>query len=186
MQWTFTTLKQWDDVWWDKLEPIYREAFPHGAKPVKVLKSMLDREIASLHAGLLDGEAVAMGVTGLSSKQGHKRLILDYMAVRQDVRGQGFGTQFFADIRDLAMFEHHAEAIIIEAEADDTDTNRERLRFWIHCGFIATPYVHQYIWVPEPYRALYLPLNHQFTVTDDGQSLFQDITSFHHRSFRGQ
>ncbi|WP_059040543.1 GNAT family N-acetyltransferase [Paenibacillus rubinfantis] len=186
MPWSFMTLTKWDQTWWDQWGPIYREAFQHGAKPEKVLRSMLDRGIASLHAGLQDGETVAMAVTGVSSGHSRKRLILDYMAVRQDHRGQGLGHRFFSQIRDYAVMEHHAEAILIEAEAEDTEMNRERLRFWIDCGFIATPYVHQYIWVPEPYRALYLPLKEHFTLTDGGQSLFQDITSFHHRSFRGQ
>ncbi|MGG3456310.1 GNAT family N-acetyltransferase [Paenibacillus rhizolycopersici] len=186
MPWTFNTLTEWDEVWWDKLRPIYQEAFPHGAKPEKVLRSMLDRGIASLHAGLQEGEAVAMAVTGFCGGKGRKRMILDYMAVHQDQRGQGLGRLFFSQIRDYAEREHQAEAIVIEAEAEDTEMNRERLRFWIRCGFIATPYVHQYIWVPEPYRALYLPLNDHFTLTDDGKTLFRDITSFHHQSFRGQ
>lgn len=185
MPWSFTTLTKWEDTWWDQLGPIYREAFQHGAKPEKVLRSMLDRGIASLHAGVQEGEAVAMAVTGVSNRRGCKRLILDYMAVRQNHRGQGLGHRFFSQIRDYAVTEHHAEAILIEAEAEATETNQERLRFWINCGFIATPYVHPYIWVPGPYRALYLPLNEHFTLTDDGQSLFRDITSFHHRSFRG-
>ncbi|MBW4841708.1 MAG: GNAT family N-acetyltransferase [Paenibacillaceae bacterium] len=186
MQWTFNTLTEWDRACWDKLGPIYREAFPHGAKPEKVLRSMLDRRIASLHAGLLEGEPVAMAITGFNGGQGVKRFILDYMAVRQDLRGQGLGRLFFSQIRDFADQDPQAEAILIEAEAEDTEMNRERLRFWLHCGFIATPYVHQYIWVPEPYRALYLPLKDDFTLTDDGKTLFRDITSFHHQSFRGQ
>ncbi|WP_178019031.1 GNAT family N-acetyltransferase [uncultured Paenibacillus sp.] len=186
MQWTFTTITKWDKAWWDQLGPIYREAFQHGAKPDKVLRSMLERGVASLHAGLQEGEAMAMAVTGISGEQGRKRLILDYMAVRQDQRGRGLGHLFFSHIRDYAVQDYQAEAIVIEAEAEDTETNRERLRFWIDCGFIVTPYVHQYIWVPEPYRALYLPLNERFALSDDGQSLFRDITSFHHRSFRGQ
>lgn len=186
MQWTFTTLTEWDEAWWDKLGPIYREAFPHGAKPEKILRGMLDRRIACLHAGHHEHEAMAMAVTGISGNPGRKRLILDYMAVRQDQRGHGLGHLFFSQIRGYAEQEHQAEAIVIEAEAEDTETNRERLRFWIDCGFRVTPYVHQYIWVPEPYRALYLPLNDRFRVTDDGQSLFREITSFHHRSFQGK
>ncbi|MGG6313355.1 GNAT family N-acetyltransferase [Paenibacillus macerans] len=185
MQLTFKTLTEWDETWWDKLGPIYREAFVHGAKPEKVLRSMLDRGIACLHAGILGEETVAMAVTGFSGTQGGIRLILDYMAVREDRRGNGLGRLFFAQIRDWAAIEHQAEAIIIEAEAEDTEVNRNRLSFWESCGFIATSYVHQYIWVPEPYRALVLPLTGGFAVADDGKSLFRDITSFHQRSFRG-
>lgn len=184
MRLALKTLTEWDEQWWDRLGPIYREAFDHGAKPEKVLRSMVSRGIACLHAGMIGDEAAAMAVTGFSGTQ-DRRLILDYMAIRRDLRGKGLGRLFFAQIRDWAVREHQAEAVIIEAEAEDTEENRRRLAFWEHCGFIATSYVHQYIWVPEPYRALALPLSSDFAITDDGQSLFRDITSFHRKSFRG-
>lgn len=185
MQLKFETITYWDETWWERLGPIYREAFPHGSKPEKVLRSMLNKGIACMHAGTLDGEAAAMAVAGFSGPVENRRLILDYMAIRRDLRGKGLGAGFFKQIRDWAASESQAQAIIIEAEADDTEENRSRLKFWERCGFIATSYLHQYIWVPEPYRALYLPLSAGFAVTDDGQSLFRDITSFHHKSFRG-
>ncbi|PAK55902.1 GNAT family N-acetyltransferase [Paenibacillus sp. 7541] len=178
------TLTEWSEAWWNKLGPIYQEAFTHGAKPERVLRSMLERGIACLHAGMVGDEAIAMAVTGFRGKLGNRRLILDYMAVRDTWRGKGFGTRFFMHIRDWAVREHQVKAMIIEAEAMDTETNRNRLAFWHHCGFIETPYVHQYIWVPEPYRALALPLSPDFRITDDGRSLFHDITSFHQQSFR--
>ncbi|WP_026326495.1 GNAT family N-acetyltransferase [Paenibacillus ginsengihumi] len=184
MQLAFKTLTEWNEQWWDKLGPIYRDAFVHGAKPEKVLRSMVSRGIACLHAGMIGEEAAAMAVAGFSGGRDRRRLILDYMAVRRDLRGKGLGKHLFAQIRDWAVREYQAEAVIIEAEAKDTEENRRRLAFWESCGFIATSYVHRYIWVPEPYRALALPLSPDFAVTDDGQSLFRDIISFHRKSFR--
>lgn len=76
------TLTEWSEAWWDKLGPIYQEAFTHGAKPERVLRSMLERGIACLHAGMVGDEAMAMAVTGFRGKESDRRLILDYIAVR--------------------------------------------------------------------------------------------------------
>ncbi|GIP19732.1 GNAT family N-acetyltransferase [Paenibacillus sp. J22TS3] len=184
MNLSFTTFTEWDQSWWKKLKPIYEEAFPHGAKPESILSSMLDRGIACIHGGDIGGEAAAMAVTGLSGSEEEPTLIIDYMAVRRDLRGQCLGYQFLQQIKDWAVQEHGIKAIIIEAEAEDNETNRARLQFWESCGFTATAYVHPYIWVPEPYRALFLPLVPDFEVKDDGKSLFRYITSFHEKAYR--
>ncbi|ANF96977.1 GNAT family N-acetyltransferase [Paenibacillus bovis] len=180
---TLTTYHAWDQELWDQIRPIYTEAFVHGAKPEKILKAMLDRGIAFLHAGWDEGELVAMAVTGLSGPAEAQNLIIDYMAIRHDRRGRGEGKVFFGLLRDWAIEQHHIHAIIIEAEAEDTAENRERIVFWEKCGFIATDYVHHYIWIPETYRALVLPIAPGLVIHDDGQSLFRQITSFHEKSF---
>ncbi|WP_138493719.1 GNAT family N-acetyltransferase [Paenibacillus pinistramenti] len=184
MDMSFTTLTEWNQQEWEKLKPIYKEAFPHGAKPESILRSMLGRGIATLHGGFIGDEAAAMAVTGLSGPQEARNLILDYMAVRKDLRGQGFGSLFLRQIRGWAVQKHAVKAIIIEAEAEDSDINRARLSFWERSGFISTAYVHTYIWVPEPYRALALPLDPEFEVKDEGQSLFRSITAFHEKAYR--
>ncbi|WP_040951314.1 GNAT family N-acetyltransferase [Gorillibacterium massiliense] len=178
------TYTEWNEELWKKLSPIYREAFPHGAKPEAILRKMVERGIAYLHAGYVGQEPAVMAISGLSDTQKQPKLILDYIAVARENRSQGLGQQFVALIRDWALQNHDVSALIIEAEAEDTAENAERIRFWKRCGFIPTSYVHSYIWVPEPYRALYLPLAPDFRVTDDGKSLFRDITAFHERSFR--
>ncbi|WP_458118565.1 GNAT family N-acetyltransferase [Paenibacillus sp. Z6-24] len=181
---TMTTYSEWDQQLWEQIRPIYTEAFVHGAKPEKILKAMLDRKIAFMHAGWDEGELVAMAFTGLSGPEDEQNLIIDYMAIRHDRRGQGEGRQLFGLLRDWAVEQYHIQAVIIEAEAEDTPENRERIMFWEKCGFIATDYVHHYIWIPETYRALVLPLVPGLEIKDDGRSLFQQITSFHEKSFR--
>ncbi|WP_017812226.1 GNAT family N-acetyltransferase [Paenibacillus shenyangensis] len=181
---TLNTYSAWDQTLWDQIRPIYTEAFIHGAKPEKILKAMLDRGIAFLHAGWDGDELVAMAVTGLSGPVETQNLIIDYMAIRQDQRGQGKGRAFFNQLRDWAVEQHHIHAVIIEAEAEDTAENWERIVFWEKCGFISTDYVHHYIWIPETYRALVLPIMPGLEINDDGQSLFKQITTFHEKSFR--
>ncbi|MBW4080697.1 N-acetyltransferase [Paenibacillus sp. S150] len=180
----FMTYDEWDDALWARLEPLYREAFPHGAKPVNILHAMLDKKIAWLHTGYQDGTIAAMAVTGLSGSTAERMLIIDYMAVDAAQRGRGLGRQFLESLCNWAVKEHHIHAVLIEVEADNTEENAARVRFWEHCGFIGTSYVHQYIWLPEPYRAMVLPLSRDFAVSDDGQALFRHITSFHMKSFR--
>ncbi|ANS74352.1 hypothetical protein AWM70_06950 [Paenibacillus yonginensis] len=184
MDLSFTTLSHWDQNKWNQLKPIYEEAFPHGAKPEPILRGMLDRKIGFLHGGYKEEEAAAMAVTGLVGQAGERKLILDYMAIRQDLRGQGLGKLFLNQIRDWAVREHNIQAIILEAEAEDNEINQARLQFWRRCGFIPTDYVHTYIWVPEPYRALVLPLKPGFERRDDGESLFRCITALHEQAYR--
>lgn len=181
---TFVTLTQWNESVWKELTPIYREAFPHGAKPEGILRGMVERGIASLHAGYREGVAVAMAVTGLSGTGDNKKLIIDYLAVRTDCRGEGIGKRFIEFLRDSATAHYGIRFLLIEAEAENTPENNDRIRFWENLGFRSTSYIHRYRWVPEPYRTLLLPLEPGAIVPDDGESLFQEITQFHQLSFR--
>ncbi|WP_322922278.1 GNAT family N-acetyltransferase [Paenibacillus campi] len=180
------TWDSWNEQIWQQLKPIYEEAFIHGAKPERIIRQMLDRQIAHLHAGYDGDELIAMALTGFSGTSSQPTMIIDYMAIRQDRRGRGEGKIFFELLRDWGVTHHRIDAIIIEAEAEDTRDNRERIVFWEKCGFLLTSYVHHYIWIPETYRALVLPLQPDFRIDDDGEHLFEQITDFHERSFRKQ
>lgn len=181
----FITVDKWDEQLWKQMEPVYREAFPSGAKSKGILRSMLERKIAYLHAGLdQQGQVVAMAVTGVVGKTDDKVLIIDYLAVDKELRGAGMGTWFLVQIRDWAVQEHNVRGIIIEAESGTSDTHKERIHFWERNGFVLTSYVHQYIWVPEPYQAMLLPLDGSGNVPDDGEALFRYINSFHSKAYR--
>lgn len=39
----FTTIEEWDEAMWARMERIYHEAFQSGAKTKVILRSMLDR-----------------------------------------------------------------------------------------------------------------------------------------------
>lgn len=181
---TWITTTTWDESLWQKIQPIYEEAFPHGAKPKRILKTMLEQQNSFIHALLDQDQVVAMAITGLVGSASDYKLIVDYMAVHQAWRDQGIGMSFLDQIKNWAIAEHSVIAIVIEVEAEDTPLNRSRLSFWEKCGFVATAYVHQYIWVPEPYRAMVLPLKSDFAVQDNGESLFRYIISFHEKAYR--
>jgi len=176
------TFYTWDDELWKNVSPLYLKAFGEkGAKPVKVIKNMFAQGIAELHVGYNDSVAVVMSLTGkLVSDQ---VLIIDYLAVSDKERGRGLGKHFVDYLRKKAVAEGY-QKLIIEAESKETLDNRRRISFWQSCGFLLTEYVHHYVWVPESYRAMYLPLIADSRKTT-GEELFVYINTFHRLSFRG-
>lgn len=184
MKLEFITIDTWDEALWAGMEPIYYEAFPSGAKTTSILRSMLNRKIAYLHAGLDKGQVVAMAVTGMAGQAADKVLIIDYLAVDKALRGEGTGTWMLEQIRAWAVQEHNIRGIIIEAESGATESHKERIHFWERNGFVLTSYVHQYRMVPEPYQAMLLPLGGSVNVPDDGEGLFRYINAFHKVAYR--
>lgn len=99
----FTTIEEWDEALWARMERIYHEAFQSGAKTKAILRSMLDRKIGYLHTGVHRGEVVAMAVTGLEGKVADRILIIDYLAVEQKMRGWGIGTWMLGLTQSLGV-----------------------------------------------------------------------------------
>ncbi|MHA7582851.1 GNAT family N-acetyltransferase [Paenibacillus vandeheii] len=180
----FTTIEEWDEALWARMERIYHEAFPSGAKTKAILRSMLDRGIGYLHTGVHQGEVVAMAVTGLEGRAANRIVIIDYLAVEQKLRGSGIGTWMLEQLRAWGLSEHGIKGMIIEAESGTTEAHQERIQFWQRNGFILTSYVHQYRMVPEPYQAMMLPLDGSTHVPDDGEALFRYINAFHKVAYR--
>jgi len=178
-------LEQWDkpeeNVWAEALS-LYHEAFPaQGRKPDAILKRMLDSGIGMLATYTESEEMKAMAVCGVLDKP--KLLLIDYLTVRESERGRGTGGAFVASLADWSG-NQGLRGLLVEAEAEDTPENEARLRFWEKCGFVRTDYVHQYIWVPEPYRALIFCFEPGGSRPPEGQALFRHISEFHRRSFR--
>ncbi|WP_157827654.1 GNAT family N-acetyltransferase [Niallia nealsonii] len=176
------TVGTWDEELWQDVSPFYLEAFgDKGAKPVKIIKNMFAQGIAELHVGYNESVAVVMALTGKLVSD--RAMIIDYLAVSEKDRGHGLGKHFVDYLRQKAAVEGY-QKLIIEAESEETLDNRRRILFWQSCGFLLTEYVHHYIWVPETYHAMYLPL-----IADSrkitGEELFVCINIFHRLSFRG-
>jgi GNAT superfamily N-acetyltransferase len=181
----FITLHQWDEAWWHKAAPLYLQAFPTGSKSEGIIRSMFTRGIAYLHLGVKDNEPVAVAITGTAKDDDGKVLIIDYLAVRADLRSQGIGEHFLERIRKWAEEEVRVKGVVIEVESEDTPINRRRKKFWEKCGFTLTSYIHTYIWVPEPYQAMVLPLSGS-ELPEDGESLFRYINRFHQEAYRSR
>lgn len=178
----FLTIDHWDEQMWERAGHIYHEAFDQkGAKPDKVLRNMFNKGIGFLHLGLDHHNIVALAISGRI--KGKSAVIIDYLAVHQDNRNKGIGGKLMNYIREWSNSEG-AKNIIIEVEAERAPENLARINFWKKCGFTLTDYIHQYIWVPEPYQAMYLNLLPDSAVPKTGEALFSYISQFHRQSFQ--
>ncbi|MCQ4085292.1 N-acetyltransferase [Saccharibacillus sp. JS10] len=181
-----TSLK-WNHEIWSEIKPVYEDSFPeHIRKPERIIRNMLQHMDAFLHVGHIEGQPCSMALTGLSTDK--RLLIIDYMAVSPEQRSQGIGQQTIAALATWARETHHVDGLLIEAEADDRPEGVHRLRFWLHCGFESTDYIHSYRWIPEKYRAMTMDLQseHQrlaHPLSRDGRVLFQQIEAFHKQSY---
>lgn len=177
------TTGQWEPSLWRQAEPIYDEAFPReGRKSDAIVKRMLEKGIAQLHIASVDGETVGMALTGVDRNA--RALLIDYIAIKADRRDRGYGRELLDYLRDWAERTASCRGFIIEAESGEEETHRRRIQFWQRYGFRLTPYVHQYIWVPEPYQAMYMSFHADDPLPDDGKTLFKYITNFHERAYR--
>ncbi|MDP4098158.1 GNAT family N-acetyltransferase [Paenibacillus sp. P96] len=178
------TLDRLDEKWWPEARLIYHQSFEHGRKPDRIIKQMFDRKLSLLHVVVDKSAVAAMAITGKA--ENGKALIIDYLAVKEEYRGQGLGEWLVKALASWASSELQLEELIIEVESEQLPENDLRKRFWQKCGFRMTDYVHTYKWIPETYQAMYFPLTQASSqaVTEDGRALFKQITAFHHQSFR--
>jgi GNAT superfamily N-acetyltransferase len=178
----FITVDHWDEKLWEKANIVYQEAFgKSGAKSEKIIRNMFAKEICFLHALFIDGVAVGMAITG--KLKNSRSLLIDYIAVRRENRNQGIGQQLLTHIKEWSTSEQQLEAIIIEVESEPTPENLARIKFWQKNEFQLTDYIHQYIWVPEPYKAMYCKLASDAKIPQNGEALFQHIVQYHKESF---
>lgn len=177
------TTTEWDEQLWREAESIYNRAFPEqGRKTTAIIRSMFERGLCALHTLREDGSMIAMALTGICQKE--NALLIDYIAVKEGVRGKGCGKLLLEKVSHWAKSSAHCRGIIVEVEAAPSPANSRRIRFWEQCGFRLTDYVHRYIWVPEHYRAMYVNFYPDNPLPDDGQALFRCITRFHQKAYR--
>ena len=179
----YNSTDQWDEALWRQANPIYQMGFPeHGRKSEAIIRRMFERNICRLHLAYDGPEVVAMALTGMDPEL--NALLIDYLTVHGKRRGEGLGHLFLESIRQHAARAERCTGIIVEVEAEETDENLGRIRFWESSGFKLTEYVHHYRWVPEPYRAMALSFNPESPLPIDGQELFRSITQFHEKAYR--
>ncbi|MCZ8519927.1 MULTISPECIES: GNAT family N-acetyltransferase [Paenibacillus] len=181
----FITRGQWDQKLWDQMEPVYHEGFPpHGRKPVRVIRSAVEKGGGFLHAGREREAVAAMALTGKLAEI--RALLIDYIAVGEAVRSGGMGHRFLNEIKAWAQ-DQGLEGIVIEIECEETPVNRRRSSFWEKNGFQRVgDYVHQYIWVPEPYQAMVYAFDSSAELLRrDGETLFRLMGGFHAKAYSG-
>lgn len=178
----FLTIDDWDEHLWKKANIVYQQAFGKtGAKPEKIIRNMFAKKLCFLHLVSKEDEVIGMAMTGIIKNV--NALLIDYMAVREDLRGRGVGQCFLNYIKSWCKSKHNLQAIILEVESDGTHENKQRILFWQKNDFLLTTYIHHYIWVPEPYQAMYLKFVANGKLPTNGEELFQYIVQFHKESF---
>jgi GNAT superfamily N-acetyltransferase len=181
----FLTKDEWDEELWQTVRNIYHDAFAnHGGKPEKVLRNMFVNCHCHLHVIIDRNCPIGMAITG--EINGSKVLIIDYLAIKPNYRGQGLGENFFHYIKTWATLQEYYDYLLLEVEINQSKESSNRIQFWEKCGFtMLRDYIHQYIWVPEPYQAMHLSLYEQLRTPFNGKQAFKYITAFHRKSFRG-
>ncbi|RIX50256.1 GNAT family N-acetyltransferase [Paenibacillus nanensis] len=175
--------EEWNESQWLAAERIYEQAFPHGGRKNRdIIRRMFEKRMCQLHTIAHESEIVGMALTGIDKQVG--ALLIDYIAIREDVRGSGYGRLLLNRIKEWAQSAASCRGIIVEVEAERTEENSRRIHFWESCGFHLTDYLHHYIWVPEPYRAMVMSFEESNRLPHDGKLLFRSITKFHERAYR--
>lgn len=179
----FKTIHHVDEQLWKKAGFVYHQVFDKmGAKPDKVINNMFHKGICFLHLLMKDQVIIGMSITGKLQKT--KILLIDYLAVQSEYQNQGYGNQLVEYIKQWSR-DMQYDSIILEVEAEKTTKNHARICFWEKCGFTLTDYIHRYIWVPEPYQAMYVILEPHSHLPKSGEELFVLIGEFHKQSFQG-
>ncbi|MDQ1913822.1 GNAT family N-acetyltransferase [Paenibacillus sp. GD4] len=174
------TMNHWDPERWMQAEPIYREAFPTGRKGDLIIRRLLEQHAGYLHLAVEKNEVQAMAISAPIKEV--DALLIDYLAVRHELRGQGIGQRFLELLKAWTV-QQGMKGMLLEIESDEGETNPARRRFWEQAGFTLTEYVHEYIWVPEPYQAMYLHLREGSKMPEEGEELFRHITHFHKKAW---
>lgn len=176
---TYDTL---NEQWWQKVKPMYMRAFGNqGGKTEQVIRRMFERKLALFHVYHEGERPLGMAFSAISADR--KALVLDYLTIDEAGRGRGAGNAFVLALLEWGRSER-LQAVIIEVESEPSPVNEARIRFWEKCGFSLTDYVHHYIWVPEPYKAMYAKLDpHSDLPFHDEHKLFHYITNFHRKAY---
>lgn len=105
--------------------------------------------------------------------------LLDYYAVNSSLRGQGIGSKFLSSLRELSG-EFGAPFILIEVESvesaetpEQIEERERRIRFYKHCGCVATK-VYSFLFGVE-YQIMILPLSADLPANNEVLSALEGI-----------
>ena len=117
---------------------MHRDFPPSELKGVDSILALRERGEYDVLAAERDGRMIAYALV-FRPEQG-RVLLLDYLAVEPDLRGQGIGTKMLSNL--CAHYADTAEVLMIECErpkaAPDEEEARRRIRFYQRGGAVLT------------------------------------------------
>lgn len=117
-----------------KIKKLYKKAFPKNErKPFSVIKKMSKKGKSDI-LYFVDGEGFAGFATTINGKS---EILVDYLAIAEDKRGQGKGKKAVGLI--LEKYKHLGVFLEIERPIEDAENYAERIRrkkFYLSSGFI--------------------------------------------------
>ncbi len=130
----------------EQVQDIYRQNFSADAEYAEKIPTLLNAPVQAGFRSVLLAAETAMGrVDGFSlffQFAEVRSALLDFIAVRRDIRGGGLGSALYEATREYCR-EAGARALYFEAQQDDPsrartpgelEENRKRLRFYEHYG----------------------------------------------------
>jgi GNAT superfamily N-acetyltransferase len=132
---------------------------------------------------ILDRDSpVGMAITGEINAS--RVLIIDYLAIEQNYRGKGMGKEIVQYIKTWENRQEYYDCLLLEVEIEQTKESTNRITFWEIGGFtMLRDYIHQYIFLSEPYQAMSLILQGKSIPPFRGEESFKYISAFHRKSF---
>ena len=119
---------------WAAME-IYKEAFPSNERqPLTTIKQRIERGQSQLFVGVAKEQVVTMALLWDFKKSAF--VLLDYLAVKNNCRGQEFGAQFFQFLVQMTI--KNKQFLLLEAEHFQFGSNKEqrkkRIQFYLRNG----------------------------------------------------
>lgn len=153
-------------------------------KPVERMVEMKERNAYAMY-GLYDEEQL-MAYAFLCGELDKEVVLLDYLAVMKEARGQGIGSLMLRKLGEelpLGGLMIESEAVASAKDEEDAKVRRKRLEFYYKAGAHDTV-VQANLWGVH-YQVLYLPYRKQLTKDAEYEHLeriYLDMFNEYHRS----
>jgi hypothetical protein len=179
---TFTELRNVDTPQFKEAIDIYLEALPASERQtVETIKARVGSEKEKMFIGSLKGKVVLTALVW--PLQGTEFALLDYMAVKKDMRNCGLGSEFVKNIHRISGLADATFILEVEdpKEGVDVALREMRIRFYRRNGALQmqeTPYMLPALHGTKPTRMIIMTISPKPQKTLEGKvvtELFRQI-----------
>ena len=157
---------------------LVRNTFPDDErKPLSMIERAVARGRYRCFGAKTDGELAGCAFFAILPGESGTDALLDYLSVREDLRGQGIGGQFLAGLMETEFPAFRTAILEVNdpdfAEGEEKQLRERRLAFYQRCGFLQTAVRANVFHVD--YRILRYPLPNGGEPSTVYLSLYQDM-----------